>query len=311
VSDTKVVVVGTIGLDTVRTPFGEKQEILGGSAVYASVAASFFSNPFLIGAAGKDFPAAYVDFLKGRGILLDGMQVMDGQTFRWSGYYEYDMNQAHTLDTKLNIYRSFSPSIPDVAKEGSYLFLANLDPELQLKVLDQMVAPKLVIADTMNYWISSKRELLHEVVKRVDFMLMNDSELRQYMETPNVPQAAAKLLAMGAKGVIVKKGEHGALLFSKNIHFSAPSYPQHNFVDPTGAGDSFAGGLIGYLAKTGDLGENNLRKAIIIGSVMASFNVEDFSLGRLKILKQKEVLHRFEEFRRFSAFEALSAAHLS
>ncbi len=301
-----VLVVGTIALDSIKTPFGEKKEILGGSAVYSAVASSFFADTTLVGPVGNDFPAQHMDFLKSRKIDLSALQKLDGPTFRWGGYYEYDMNQAHTLETRLNVLSRFDPKIPEALRSVPYVFLANVDPELQLKVMDQIDRPKLLVADTMNFWIESKREVLHEVIKRVDFMVMNDGEIRQFMETPNIPLAARRLIKLGCRGVIVKKGEHGALLFTDDHHFSAPSYPQELLRDPTGAGDSFGGAFIGYLAKTGDLGEMNIRRAVIIGSVMASFNIEDFSLDRLKRLKHKEIVERFEEVRRFSEFEALS-----
>lgn len=300
-----VLVVGTIALDSIKTPFGEKKEILGGSAVYAAVAASFFSETTLIGPVGNDFPSQYVDFLQSRKINLSALQKLDGPTFRWGGFYEYDMNQAHTVETRLNVLSRFDPKVPEVFRSAPYVFLANVDPELQLRVIGQINRPKLLVADTMNFWIESKREVLHEVIKRVDFMVMNDGEIRQFMETPNIPLAARRLIELGCKGVIVKKGEHGALLFTDSTHFSAPSYPQEMLRDPTGAGDSFGGAFIGYLAKTDDLSEGNIRKAVIIGSVMASFNIEDFSLDRLKRLKHKEIVERFEEVRRFSEFEAL------
>ena len=305
-----VLIVGSIGLDTVETPFGKKKDVLGGSAVHASVSSSFYAETAMVGVAGSDFPQEHLEFLKARRIDVSGINILPGETFRWSGYYEYDMNQAHTRETKLNVYKLFDPKIPDNLKDSEYVFLANLDPESQLKVLDQLAGPKMVAMDTMNYWINTKREALHSVIKRVDFVLMNDGEARQFMETPNIPIAASRPLKLGAKAVVIKKGEHGALLFADGIHFSAPSYPQDMLRDPTGAGDSFAGGFIGYLAKTGDLSEGNIRRAIIVGSAMASFNVEDFSLDRMKRLKNKEIMERFDEFRRFSEFEALSAAHL-
>jgi ribokinase len=304
-----LLIVGSLALDSVRTPFGEKKEVLGGSAVYAAVSASFFVSPKLVGPIGRDFPEKYLAFLKSCKIDLSGLQRIEGMTFRWEGYYEYDMNQAHTLETQLNVLAQFDPRIPESFRNTSFVFLANLDPELQLKVIAQLEKPKLLVADTMNYWIERKREALHEVIKKVDFMLMNDAEIRQFMETPNIPLAARRLIKLGCKGVIVKKGEHGALLFTDDNHFSAPSYPQELLRDPTGAGDSFAGGFMGYLAKTMDLSEANIRKAVIIGSVMASFNVEDFSLDRLRRLKHKEVILRFEEFKKFSEFEALSVVH--
>ncbi|OGB86931.1 sugar kinase [candidate division WOR-1 bacterium RIFCSPLOWO2_02_FULL_46_20] len=297
-----VLIVGSIGLDTIETPFGKKKDILGGSAIHASISASFHAKTAMIGVAGSDFPKEHFDFLKSKNIDVSGIQILPGETFRWSGYYEYDMNQAHTKDTKLNVISLFDPRVPDKLKDAEYVFLANLDPKLQLKVLDQLTKPKLVAMDTMNFWIETKREALEKVIKRADIVLMNDGEVRQFMETPNIPVAAAKLLKLGVKTVIIKKGEHGALLFSDGVHFSAPAYPQDILRDPTGAGDSFAGGFIGYLAKTGDISQANIRRAIIIGSTMASFNVEDFSLDRMKSLRPEEISARVEEFRRFTEF---------
>jgi ribokinase len=303
----KVLIVGTIGLDTIETPFGKKTDIIGGSAVHAAVAASFYVQPAIVGVAGTDFPSEHLEFLRSRGIDTSGIKILPGETFRWSGYYEYDMNQAHTRDTRLNLYATFNPEIPEALRDADYVFLANLDPDLQLKVLAQLKKPKFVAMDTMDFWIKNKRDVLHQVIKKVDLVLMNDGEARQFMETPNIPLAADRLLKLGAKSVIIKKGEHGALFFSNGSHFSAPSYPQDQLRDPTGAGDSFAGGFIGYLAKNDDLSEQAMRRAIIVGSVMASFNVEDFSLNRMKQLKQKEIVERFGAFRRFTEFETIAA----
>jgi len=304
-----VLVIGSVALDTVETPFGSKSDILGGSAVHASVAASFFTETSLVGPIGEDFPAEHIKFLESRNIRTQGLTRIPGQTFRWTGYYEFDMNQAHTRDTQLNVLTKFKPELSPDLRNSEYVFLANLDPEIQLSVLKQLNKPKLVAVDTMDYWIKSKRAILHEVIKKVDFVLMNEGEIRMFMETPNIPLAAQRLMKLGAKAVVVKQGEHGALFFTNGTHFSAPSYPQETFRDPTGAGDSFAGGFIGYLAKTQDLSEGNIRRAIIIGSVMASFNIEDFSLDRMRRLKAREIMERFDEFRRFSEFEALSVAH--
>ena len=300
-----VLIVGSVALDNIKTPFGEKENILGGSAVHASVSASFFSKVALIGVVGRDFSKEHVHFLERRGIDLSGLQISDGKTFHWDGYYEYDMNQAHTLDTQLNVFAQFDPKIPAASKGSEFVFLANMDPELQLKVLESLDSPKFIIADTMNFWIDTKKQALLKVVKEADLILLNDMEARQLMGTPSIVTAAKKLLGHGAKAVIVKKGEHGALYFSKDCHFSAPSYPQEDLKDPTGAGDSFAGGFIGYLAKTGDLCLENIKKAVVIGSVMASYNVEDFSLDRMKSLKEKDIIARFGEFIAFSRFECL------
>ena len=306
-----VLIVGTIGLDTIETPFGKKEEVVGGSSVHASIATSFHSPAAIVGVVGKDFPKKHLEFLNKHGVDTSGVQISEENTFRWSGYYEYDMNQAHTRDTKLNVYSHFDPKIPEELRKSEYVFLANLNPELQLKVIEQLKNPKLIAMDTMNFWIENKKEALKEVIKRVDFVLMNEGELGQFMQTPNIPSAASQLLKLGAKAAIIKKGEHGALLFKEGDHFSAPSYPQDVLRDPTGAGDSFAGGFIGHLAKSGDLSPANIRRAIIIGSVMASFNVEDFSLDRMKRLKPEEIIERFNEFKRFSEFEALAMANVA
>ncbi|OGC07273.1 sugar kinase [candidate division WOR-1 bacterium RIFOXYA2_FULL_36_21] len=306
-----LLITGTIALDTIETPFGRKEDILGGSSVYAGVSASFFTDVSISGIIGKDFPKDHLDFLKSRNIDLSGLVVDDGETFRWNGFYEYDMNQAHTKDTKLNVLLKFDPKLSDKHKESDFVFLANLDPAIQLKVIDQLKNPRFIAADTMDFWISNKREELYEVIKRVDFLLINEGEIRMFMETPNIPLAAKRLLALGVSGVIVKKGEHGALLFTQSDHFSAPSYPQEVFRDPTGAGDSFAGGFMGYLSRTGDVSLSSIKKAMVIGSTMASFNIEDFSLERMRKLVVREIFDRFSEFRRFSEFEALSFATIS
>ena len=252
-----VLIVGTVALDSVETPFG-KEGILGGSAVHASIASRFFSPTSIVGPIGKDFPKEHLDFLAERKIDISGLARMSGKTFRWSGFYEFDMNQAHTRETQLNVLLDFNPKLDDKLKKTPFVFLANLDPEIQLKIISQLDKPTMIAADTMDFWIKSKREALHEVIRKVDYVLMNEGEIRMFMETPNVPLAARRLLELGAKAVIVKQGEHGALLFSKDYHFSAPSYPQDMFRDPTGAGDSFAGGFIGYLASTGDLDPGNI-----------------------------------------------------
>jgi len=298
-----VLIVGSIGLDTVQTPFGSVAEVLGGTVSYASVAASFYAPVRTVGVVGEDFPSRYLELLKERGVDLEGVQVRPGRTFRWSGYYEYDLNTAHTVATHLNVFENFRPEIPSAYRRTPYVFLANIDPELQLAVLEQVERPVLTLCDTMNYWIAGKRELLLQVLERVNVVLLNDGEARQLCDTPNLVAAARSILAMGPQAVIIKKGEHGALLFTEHTHFSAPSYPLEEVRDPTGAGDSFAGGLVGYLAYTGDPCERNLRKAIIYGSVMASYNVEDFSLNRLISLTPGQVIERYRRFYDISSFE--------
>jgi sugar/nucleoside kinase (ribokinase family) len=299
----RVLIVGSVAIDSVRTPLGEAEEALGGAATYSSVAASFFAPVDLVGVVGKDFPQEHLQFLRERGINLDGLQVQDGATFRWKGYYDYDINQAHTLDTQLNVFEQFRPSIPESYQNAEYVFLANIDPDLQLEVLDQVRSPKLTFCDTMNFWIEGKRDRLLEVLKRVDVIFMNDAEARELCGTFSLVHAGRKLLDMGPRAVIVKKGEHGAILFTRGAHFSAPSYPLEEVRDPTGAGDTFAGGFIGYVASTDDISEPNLRRAVIHGSVLASYNVEDFSLGRMRTLSHDEIRERYHEFRRIAFFD--------
>ena len=297
------VIVGSVALDTVKTPFGHVKDALGGAATYSSYAASFFSKPGIVGVVGPDFPKQHLELLQERGIDTGGVAVdKSGKTFRWEGYYEYDMNEAKTVSTELGVFASFKPQLPQSYKDAEYVFLANIDPELQLDVLRQVKKPKLVLLDTMNYWISSKRQQLLEVVKKVDVLLLNDSEARQLFETPNLIKAARAALKLGPRFIIIKKGEHGALLFSEGSHFSAPGYPLETIKDPTGCGDSFAGALIGYLAGKNTSDEKELRKAIIYGSVVASFNAEDFSLESLKRLTLAEIEKRYNEFEHIREF---------
>jgi len=294
-----LVIVGSIGLDDVKTPFGEVKGALGGSGVYASAAASFFLKPGLTGIMGIDMPADHLEIL-GK-FDLEGVERKD-KTFHWEGFYEYDMNEAKTINTELNSLASFNPILPESYTKAKFLFLGNTDPDIQLKTLGQMKGKPFIVLDTMNYWISSKRESLAQAISRVNLAVMNEGEARQLMDTPNLVKAGRMLLDMGPEFVVIKKGEHGALLFSLNGFFSAPGYPLEVVKDPTGAGDSFAGGMIGYLAKTGDTSEQNIRKAIIYGSCIASACAEDFSLNYLKNVNLKEIeerYHVFEEIRRF------------
>jgi len=290
-----VLIVGSVALDSVRTPFGSVEEALGGAASYASVSASFFSPVRMVAVVGQDFPEQHVAEFARRGIDLGGFQRASGATFRWAGYYEYDLNQAHTLDTQLNVFGAFRPVLPEAYRHSPYVFLANIDPELQLAVLDQVRQPKLVACDTMNYWIENAREKVLRVLARVDVALMNDSEVRQLCGESNLIAAARGLLNLGPGTVIIKKGEHGAFMLSQEGFFSAPSYPLEEVFDPTGAGDTFAGGFMGYLARCGECDEATLRRALISGSVMASFTVEDFSLRRLLRLTPEEIAERYHE----------------
>lgn len=300
-----------MALDSVRTPAGEVTDALGGAADYSSVAASFFAPVNLVGVIGDDFPTEHLDFLKSRNIDLAGVQtVAGGKTFRWSGYYDFDLNVAHTLATELNVFATFKPVIPKQYRRAKYVFLANIDPSLQLEVLRQVEAPTLTVCDTMNYWIEKKRPELIEVLKHVDMAFMNDAEARQLTGVMSTVKAARAIQEIGPKKVIVKKGEHGALLFNENDHFSAPSFPLEDIADPTGAGDSFAGGFIGYVASQDDISPNTLRRAVIYGSVMASYNVEDFSLNRMRALTRQNITDRYQAFRDIAYFEAIEEARL-
>jgi sugar/nucleoside kinase (ribokinase family) len=303
--DTSVLIVGSIALDTVKTPAGQVDEALGGAAVYSSVAASFFSPVRVVGVVGEDFPEAHIEFLRTRRIDLSGLQIQPGKSFRWAGSYEGDMNEAKTLATHLNVFERFRPAIPPAYRHSRFVFLANIDPELQLEVLSQVEKPVFTACDTMNFWIERKREALIEVLKRVDAVFINDAEARQLCGTTSLVRAGREILSYGPRAIVVKKGEHGALLFTDGAHFAAPSYPLDEIVDPTGAGDTFAGGFMGYLASVGDTSESAIRRAIICGSTLASYNVQGFSLDRLRTLTKEDILSRCEAFRRMSSFDAI------
>jgi len=297
-----LLIVGSVALDSIKTPYGGHSDILGGSAVHASMSASFHSPVNLVGVVGDDFPQEHVDFLSLRGIDVSGLEIVEGKTFRWAGYYENDMNQAHTLDTQLNVFADFVPKIPVKYQESKYLFLGNIHPVLQLDVLNKLSRPELVAMDTMNFWIDSQKEALSEVVKNVDILFINDAELRQYTNESNLINAARTVLNQGLKYVIVKKGEHGSMIIGDNLFFACPAFPVDKLADPTGAGDTFAGGFMGYVAKTKDMTEENLKKALVVGTIMSSFNVEAFSLNRLKTLTIEEVAHRYNSLRAFTSF---------
>jgi sugar/nucleoside kinase (ribokinase family) len=299
-----LLVVGSLALDTIETPFGKAKDALGGSAVYISVAASYFAAPVkLVGVVGGDFPKSAVDFLNDRSVELEGLQtVPDGKTFRWGGKYHYDMNIRDTLFTSLNVFEKFDPVIPPKYRKSKYVCLGNIDPILQLKVLDQIEKPKLIVGDTMNFWIEGKKNDLQKTLKHLDVLIINDSEARLLTQEPNLVKAAKRIIGMGPKILIIKKGEHGALLVTENTIFSAPAYPMEDIHDPTGAGDSFAGGFIGWLAKTDDFADENLKKAVIYGSTMASFCVERFSVDGLRNLTYLKIQDRFRAFRDLSKF---------
>ena len=297
-----LVVVGTVAFDSIKTPFGSAERTLGGSAAYASTAASFFAKPGIVSVVGKDFPDENIEFFKGKGIDTAGIKTLEGKTFSWKGEYGLDINVAKTLQTDLNVLQRFDPQLPEEYKKAEFLFLGNIDPELQLRVLGQMEKTKLVIADTMNYWIDSKREKVLEIVRKADICLMNDAEARQLFNTPNLVKAAKKILELDSDLAIIKKGEHGALLCTKLGAFVAPAYPLENVVDPTGCGDSFAGAMIGFLAREGRVDEQLMRKAIIYGSAVASFNAEGMGLEGLKGLSKEDIEKRFAEFKEIVSF---------
>jgi sugar/nucleoside kinase (ribokinase family) len=300
-----ILVVGSVAFDSVETPFGSVENVLGGSATYFSTSASFFTDENLVAVVGEDFPEEHVTFLQSRNIDLRGLTRENGKTFHWKGKYGYDLNEAQTLETHLNVFQSFRPQIPAAYADAEYLILANIDPELQLEVLNQVRQPRVVACDTMNFWISSKPEALKQVIARVDFFIINEGEARQLTGEVNLVKAARKILALGAKNLIIKRGEYGVLMFTGAAVFAAPAYPLEEVFDPTGAGDTFAGGFMGYLANTGNLSEEGVRQAIVFGSVMASFNVEDFSLNRLKRLEYREIEERYRSFKAMTHFEGL------
>ena len=298
-----LLVVGTVALDSVKTPFGNVDNALGGSATYFSTSASYFTDVRLVAVIGEDFPKEHIQFLKSRNVDIRGLEVQKGETFRWKGEYGYDLNEAHTLATHLNVLATFKPDIHDDFKTSDVVFLANVDPDIQLDVLKQVETPKLVACDTMNYWISSKRDALKRLLRDVDLLTINEAEIRQLAGESSLVKAAKTVQALGPKTIIVKQGSYGALMFNGHSVFSAPAYPLESVFDPTGAGDTFAGGFMGYLASTMNFTEDSMRKAVIFGSVMASLNVEAFSLERLRSLDYKEIEDRYREFKKLTHFE--------
>ncbi len=297
-----VLVVGSVALDTVKTPFGEAREVLGGSATFFGVSASFFSRVNVVAVVGTDFPEQHLEFLRSRDIDTRGLKRVEGQTFRWEGYYEYDLNDAHTLDTRLNVFSDFQPEIPEEYKRSEFVFLANIDPELQLQVLEQVEGPRLVVCDTMNFWIENKRQALKRTMAEVDVMMLNESEARELAEDPNLVAAARKIMGLGPQRVIIKKGEHGVLMFCDDGYFILPGFPLENVYDPTGAGDSFGGGFLGSLAAADTVDESAIRRSVVYGSVLASFNVESFSCERLKDLTRDEIESRYQDFLSITRF---------
>lgn len=297
-----ILVVGSVAFDSISTPFGEVEDILGGSACYFSTAASFFSDVNLVAVVGDDFPQKHIDFLSSRQIDLSGLQRSAGKTFRWKGRYDYNLNEAHTLDTQLNVFETFKPQLPDNYRDAEYVFLANIDPELQLDVLRQVRNPKLVVCDTMNFWIEGKRDALIRTLSEVDILVINEAEVRQLAQESNLIKAAAIVRGFGPATLVVKRGEYGVLMFCEGSTFAAPAYPLEDVFDPTGAGDTFAGGFVGYLAATRNIDDGNLRKATVFGSVMASFTVEKFSLDRLKEIGHDDISTRYRKIKLLTDF---------
>ena len=295
-----VLVVGSIALDDIETPFGRREGVLGGSASYFSIAASNFTEVKVVAVVGEDFPDDHIKMFESYNIDLQGVKKAEGETFRWQGSYGYDLSEALTLGTYLNVFETFDPVIPDEYSQEDYVFLANIDPELQLNVLDQVKAPKVVALDTMNFWIENKPLELKKVLERVNILIINDSEARELAKEPRITKAARIIMDMGPEVLIVKRGEYGALLFSSDGIFWAPSYPLEEVVDPTGAGDSFAGGFMGYIAGNNIDDTVGFKKAVVHGSVIASFTVEDFSVDRLIFLKKAEIETRYQAFLKLS-----------
>ncbi|MGI5864185.1 MAG: PfkB family carbohydrate kinase [Myxococcales bacterium] len=300
-----VLVVGSVALDSVETPFGVRDEVLGGSATFFSMSASFLAPVKVVAVVGEDFPEGHVKLLESRGIDLTGLARRPGRTFRWKGRYSASLNDAQTLDTQLNVFEHFEPVLPERCRSAPYVFLGNIDPVLQSRVLDQIDKPKLVAADTMNFWISGKLDALKKTLERVDLLFVNDAEARQLAGEHNIVRAARAISAMGPRLVVIKRGEYGAILFDGGKTFTAPGYPIADVFDPTGAGDTFAGGFMGYLAHVDDLGEKTLRRALVMGSVMASFTVEGFSLDRLATVTEPDIFQRFRAFKDLTAFDDL------
>jgi len=298
-----ILVVGSVALDTVETPFGRADDALGGSATFFSAAASLFGPVQLVGVVGSDYPTGALSFLAERGVDLSGLEQAEGESFRWSGVYSFDLNSRETLETRLGVFAEFQPKIPEGFRDAEWVFLGNIDPELQLNVLEQVHAPKFVACDTMNLWIDIRRDALMRLLGRVDLLLVNDGEARQLSGEHNLSLAARWILQRGPRYLVIKKGEHGAVLFTPHSVFFAPGFPLEDVFDPTGAGDAFAGGFMGYLAQCGRTDEGDLRRAVIYGSVLGSFAVEKFSVERFRDLSADEIEDRVRLFREMTVFE--------
>ncbi|MDP8921272.1 MAG: PfkB family carbohydrate kinase [Chloroflexota bacterium] len=301
-----LITVGSLGLDTLETPFERAERVLGGSAAYFALAARLYTDVGIVAAVGDDFPEQHVELLASKGIDLTGLQREPGETFFWAGRYHYDLNSRDTLETKLGVLADFRPRLPDQYKQAPYVFMANIHPSLQMTVQEQVEDPKLVVLDSMNLWIATQKEDLTEAMRRADLVTINDEEARQYAETPSLLAAARAIMAHGPSGVVVKKGEHGVLFISRHGVFGAPALLLETVKDPTGAGDSFAGGFMGYLAETGDLSFAGLRRALIHGTAVASFTVESLGVDRLATVTRDDVEARYREILEFTTFETVA-----
>lgn len=302
-----ILAVGTVALDTIETPFGSAQNVLGGSATYITLAARYFCDDVrLVGVVGADFPPEYLELLQSSGVSLDGLEVDDqGKSFAWSGRYHYDLNERDTLATHLNVLETFDPRLPAAYRDSKMVCLGNLDPGIQRRVLDQMDEPAFIVCDTMNFWIENTPDSLRETLRVIDCLIINDAEARELSGEANLVRAARKVRAMGPQILIIKKGEHGALLFYDDVVFSAPAFPLEDIQDPTGAGDTFAGGFVGYLSRAGEITPDALKCAVIFGSAMASFAVEAFGPARLTELDWDAIRQRVEAFRSLSSIPAI------
>jgi len=297
-----ILVVGSTALDTIKTPFGKAERILGGSAIYFSLSAINFAPVSIVAVVGEDFPKKHIQFLQDKGIDTQGLNIESGKTFHWEGEYSWDFSNPKTIKTDLNVFAGFDPKIPKDYQNSSYIFLANIDPTIQMKVLNQIKKPKLIACDTMNYWIENKRTELLKLFKKIDILIINEAESRELTNQNNLIKAAKDLLKLGPKIIVIKKGEHGVLVFTENSIFTTPAYLMESISDPTGAGDTFAGGFIGYLAQSKKLNQESLRKAAIYGTIMATFAVEDFSLRKLGKISKVDIDERIKKFKQITSF---------
>jgi sugar/nucleoside kinase (ribokinase family) len=301
-----LLVVGSVAFDAVETPFGKRDKMLGGSATHFAIAASFYTDVRVVGVVGGDFTDEEEQVFARRGVdTTDIERLREGQTFFWRGRYDFDLNTAHTLDTQLNVFADFKPKLSEASKNSRLVFLGNIQPDLQREVREQVKGAELVALDTMNYWINTVRESLIEAIRGVNIVIINDAEARQLTDEPNITKAAHKILSWGPKALVIKRGEYGAALFTPETYFAIPAYPLESVFDPTGAGDTFAGGFMGYLASQERMDEGAMRRAMIFGSVMASFNVEEFGTERVQRLTQDEINERFSSFKRMTYFEEI------